>query len=356
MKGRPYTQEQVIYFLLKNINLSSYDKRFLENIVELNLTKNKPVTTNQARLLNKITMVYHKQLGKQEVDTSSLVNLPWKNEPIISTPEYTQAWISLDTESNQIILHSPYKKEFVRKLRDWSLGKWDSTNREWSFPAYEFSLKHLSNIVNEHYNQVNYCDELRPIIEQVKEYEKIHRIWNPTLVYRNGMYYIAATNDSLDDAISHLQLDSEIYTLARLVGYGVHIDTDIIIELDKRLGESENSMALVQFILGVRTVWDQSSFPDLVLAIKMMKPTHVYLAKWLETNRPIFTELSDMLNLANIDNSLIPARDDLDISNEKESYCIVITDTHSKFTWPQTRTNSVGKLVTLVNNQRINIM
>ncbi len=53
-KVKPKTKEQVIYFLISNISLGTYDKRFLSNLESMNVVAKKPLTTNQATLFEKI--------------------------------------------------------------------------------------------------------------------------------------------------------------------------------------------------------------------------------------------------------------------------------------------------------------
>jgi hypothetical protein len=143
IKMVPTSKESLIYYLIHNISLGTYDQKFLHNLVSLNVTKNHPVTTNQAELLDKIVSRYKKQLAKKELDVNELLKLEWNTKPILSSPQFTQAYLSLG--EGKIILHSPYKSEFVKEFKRIENVSWHRDEKFWSAPANEYMLK----LVNE---------------------------------------------------------------------------------------------------------------------------------------------------------------------------------------------------------------
>ena len=84
-KVKPTTKEQLVYYLCHNISLGTYDQRFLDNILRLNITANKPLTTNQSSLFDKIVERYSRQLAKQEIASADMKLLPWILQPIDSS-------------------------------------------------------------------------------------------------------------------------------------------------------------------------------------------------------------------------------------------------------------------------------
>jgi len=225
MKVKPNTKEQLVDFMLKHISLGTYDKKFLDNIVQLNFTIKNPVTTNQAELLNKITARYHRQFLKKELNSEELIQLPWTLQPIESSPQFTQAYISV-ADDKDIVIHSPFRKEFVKSLKALEYMHWDKDNKLWHTPYAEFRLKELIEISRENYSTVNYCPIIEEILVQLKPYEEV-KYWSPTLIKRNGNYYVVACNKVLYETIKDIELNDNPATIARLVRFGINIDTDV---------------------------------------------------------------------------------------------------------------------------------
>lgn len=227
LKVTPNTKEQLIYFLLNNISLGTYDKKFLNNLQALNLLYKKPLTTNQATLLDKVVMRYGRQLSKLELNPVTLVQLPWDRTPIQSIPEFTEAHLKI--EDTTFILRSPYKKEFLNEFGKVELqGVWDKEEKFWSIPASSFSLKILSTLVEKHYGKINYCDNITRMLDEVSKFSQ-YKYWNPTYVF-NGSFIIKGITEPLNEATKHIDFEPTLKTLARVARYGIAIDDSVIDE------------------------------------------------------------------------------------------------------------------------------
>jgi hypothetical protein len=222
MQVKPHTKEQLVDFMLKHISLGTYDKKFLDNIVQLNFKIKNPVTTNQADLLDKITSRYHRQFLKKDLNSEELIQLPWTLQPIQSSPQFTQAYISI-ADDKDIVIHSPFKKEFVKTLKALEYMNWDKENKLWHTQYAEFRLKKLIEISRDNYSTVNYCPIIEEILVQLKPYEEV-KYWNPTLIERNGNYYVVACNKLLYEKIKDIELSNDPAIIARLVRLGIRID------------------------------------------------------------------------------------------------------------------------------------
>lgn len=223
---KPTTKEQTVYFLISHISLGTYDKRFLENIENSYCALNKPVTSNQANLLDKVISRYHRQLLKLEINSNDLVNLPWTNKPIESSPQYTEVY--LDLIDDTLVLRCPYKKEFINDYKKNDIGaKWDSESRFWYMPASTHNLKVVNNQIIKHYSKINYSDNLIEFFDSLKQYNNCD-YWNPTYKYVNGNFIIVSTNRWLDEAIKDIALDDSLYTMSRLAWHGITIDESVI--------------------------------------------------------------------------------------------------------------------------------
>ena len=88
------TLEDVGTFMLINIRLSRYDLQFVNNLTNMIGVKN-TITTNQDSLFKKIALKYRRQYVQQKFDIDTLLLLPWKCNVIESSPQYTNASISI---------------------------------------------------------------------------------------------------------------------------------------------------------------------------------------------------------------------------------------------------------------------
>ena len=97
-KVKPTTKEQLVDFMLKYLSLGTYDKKFLNNLVQLNFIQKIQVTTNQADLLDKITLRYHRQLLKKELIPQEIL-------------------LDQDNNGNSLLFYAiRYNKKFAIKL------------------------------------------------------------------------------------------------------------------------------------------------------------------------------------------------------------------------------------------------
>ena len=211
-KVKPTTKEQLVYYLCHNISLGTYDQRFLDNILRLNITANKPLTTNQSSLFDKIVERYSRQLAKQEIASADMKLLPWTLQPIDSSPKFTEAHIAI--EDDRIAVRSPYKKEFVKEFKELDAPlAWNKETKVWSSDFSEKYLKNIMDCVEKHYNNVNYDNETQHIFETLVAYEDC-KYWSPTLVSRNGNLFVYAINKSLNTALEKVEISTSPASLA----------------------------------------------------------------------------------------------------------------------------------------------
>ena len=220
----PTTQEQLVHYLLHNLQLGTYDKRFLTNIHGQIYYEKKPLTTNQAALLHKIVMRYQRQIAKREMNSHDLIKLPWNLQPTESLLQYTQAYVSID-DDGIIVVHSPYKTAFVKEIRNADIAVWHKETKEWSIPYCEENLKRVVDIVVKHYDNVVLCDTTSNILETAHTYPE-NCYWNPTLVNCNGNLMIVASNEYLNNAIT--ELNNDLATIVKIMSYGVELGDNVI--------------------------------------------------------------------------------------------------------------------------------
>lgn len=222
------TAEHVAHFMMANISLSRFDKKFVESLQLL-----KQVTTNQVELFYKIIYKYRRQLSKHELDAEKLIHLPWTIKVIESAPQYTDGHVSI--EDNQIIFKCPYNKNFIDAFRkeDTNTFVWDKERKQYSTEYGTHSLKLLIHTANKFFKVVHYCNIVSGLLDSLKEYKDV-KYWQPTLTRINGNLFIVATTEQLDESLDDMVLDTTPITISTLVYHGVHIDESIYDTTDER--------------------------------------------------------------------------------------------------------------------------
>jgi hypothetical protein len=356
MTKKPNTKEQLVDYLSKYISLGTYDKRFVNNILQLNISSGKSVTTNQSMLLDKIVLRYHRQLAKEELNSKDLINLPWTLPPITSSPIYTEAHIAI-MDDTTITIHSPYKKDFVKELRQVDFMNWDRENKMWSAIASEYTLKKILEIVNSYYDKVNYCPIVQQVIDTAKEYETI-KYWNPTLVRLNGNLYVMAANAPLMEAIKHLPLDTGYDSLARLSRMGIRIEPSLISDIHDELGGTEEAMNKLIFSLDPQPKIEISATARLIEYLQLIKADMVLLAEWFGTNKDIVMELANLLKANNIPHKVLKSKSG-NLSKEKSKIdlrkCEMPVKINMSTFTSHGSTKHVAKTIQIVNSSGIYI-
>ena len=256
-KVKPTTKEQLVHYLLQNISLGTYDKRFLNNLQQIQFVQRRPATSNQAELLDKITLRYFKQLKRKEIDANEMVKLPWSMEPIDSVPEYTDAFCTI--KDDIIEVRTPYKKDFVTDIKKSDIFlNWNRENKTWSGVYCEHILKHFIDCLDKHFQVIRYCDKTVEIINSFAEYEEA-TCWNPTLKLVNGNLLIAGINNALNEATKDIPLTISPETFAKLSMHGVKIDNDLI-----------NDDPLFKFATETSTVRKYNEIANIVSELKSL--------------------------------------------------------------------------------------
>jgi hypothetical protein len=234
------TLDELATWMLTNIRLSRYDDQFINNLT-LYITSQKRITTNQDTLFKRVARKYHRQFSHHKINVENELLLHWSVDVVESLPEYTGANIKI--ENDKIIFRSPYNKNFLAALRKntpYSLV-WVKEKKQYEANYSPTVLKQLIYLSAEHYTVLNYCDTVTQIINTLSEYDSV-KYWVPTLVYNKG-YYIAAINEHVYEATKHIELSSDLKSIAQLVKYGITVDQSVKDELLKTEHEDRVKLA-----------------------------------------------------------------------------------------------------------------
>jgi hypothetical protein len=220
------TLEDVGTFMLVNIRLSRYDLQFINNLTNL-VIRNNTITTNQDTLFRKIAFKYRKQFIQHKMFVDDVLLLPWKCNMIESSPQYTNA--SITVLKDKIIFKSPFSKSFLAALKKNPIYtmEWHKDKRQYEIEYGPSTLKSLVTMSADYFNTIDYCPITKEIIDSLSEYESV-KYWEPTLVYNNGYFYIAALNEVLYDIIKDIVPTNDLVMIADYVQYGINISNSVI--------------------------------------------------------------------------------------------------------------------------------
>jgi hypothetical protein len=341
---KPKTKEQLIHYLVTNISLGTYDKKFLSNVYEIN----KPLTTNQNELLDKIILRYNKQFAKKELIATELINLPWTRPLIVSSPQYTEAHIS--TEDNNICIRTPYKKDYILKLKDSKYPiVWDREQRVWYTDYCAVTLKYIVEQTEQHFKIVNYSKDIKELIDYLVEYEN-YKYWDPTLAYINSRYYLVSSNEYLYNAVNHLLESITLYALTKLVRHGIKIDDNVMNNLpyDKEL---------ISFAIETQPTLEADEITTLVEYLAKIECDLIVVYNSAYFSKFLTSELADMLVDNNIKLMIVDRYQPYNIEEINKHRCTV-------FLTNNMRTDSItsiftDKIIHLVNSnapQKVKIM
>lgn len=218
--------EDVGTFMLVNIRLSRYDLQFINNLTNL-VIRNNIITTNQDTLFRKIVFKYRKQFIQYKMFVDDILLLPWKCNMIESSPQYTNA--SITVLKDKIIFKSPFSKSFLTALKRHPIYsmQWHKDKRQYEIDYGPSTLKSLVTLSADYFTTIDYCTITKEIIDSLSEYESV-KYWEPTLVYNNGYFYISALNEVLYNTIKDIPLTNDLVMVADYVQYGISISESVI--------------------------------------------------------------------------------------------------------------------------------
>jgi hypothetical protein len=248
--------EEVLEFYIYNVRMGTYDKKFMVNLQTSKVLMRQPITTNQAALFKKVVKKYHKQLAQNNFDVNELAEIPWTLKVVESISEFTQAHLKIVDE--KLIVYTPYKAEFVKDFRSANLMIWDRNERKYMSNYGLRTLKLVFDIICRHYSDINVCPEIQKILDELKLYDDAS-YWTPTLVKSKiGRFYVAASNQALEDAMDTLDLKFECYNLSKMTELGIEIPQEYMLEFEDSVNKKFLTSAISHQIN-----WDENDFENL---------------------------------------------------------------------------------------------
>ena len=328
------TAEHIAYFMIGNLKLSRYDKKFIESIQHLT-----QVTTNQIELFYKIICKYRRQFIKFNLNVDDLIYLPWTIKVVESQPDYTDGHVAI--VNGNITFKCPFNRNFITEFRkiENNIFLWNRDERQYVAKFGTHQLKVLLPVAAKYFSVLHFCNITENLIAELSKYE-IAKYWQPTLIRRNGNLLIAASNQYLDDALGEFQLNTDPKSLSYLTQHGVTISSDLI----------DNDNYEQRFAATFFNKVEITDALNIVPLITKLGFDYVYLSG--SAASPIRRELKRQFMLENItvgepDGYGRPPEDFKKSSNP----VIIKFRLAEDFFVP----SKVGKIIQLVNSQPINI-
>jgi hypothetical protein len=188
-----------------------------------------------------------------------------------------------------------------------------------------------------YFSVLRFCHITEHLISELSKYETA-TYWQPTLVRRNGNLLIAASNQSLDDALYGFSLSVEPTALAYLTKHGVTISSDLI---------NDDVQAFASTFFNKVEITEALNIVPLIAKLGF---DYVYLSG--SAASPIRRELKRQLMLENITvgEPDVYGRPPEDFKKSTNSVIIKFRLAEDFFA-----PHRVGKIIQLVNSQPINI-
>jgi hypothetical protein len=117
--------------------------------------------------------------------------------------------------------------------------EWHKDKRQYEIDYGPSTLKSLVTMSADYFTIIDYCPITKEIINSLSDYESV-KYWEPTLVYNNGYFYIAALNDVLYETIKDIPLTNDLKMVADYVQYGITISDSVI----EHFAKFENPMKI----------------------------------------------------------------------------------------------------------------
>jgi len=205
--------------LMSKVRLNRYDLKFMSNIFQKYLDKNKPLSTGQNELYEKIVHKYRKQLKKLGVPYRDLLELPWKNGIVALDTLNQKTFLRLDKRDDgqtEIRLYFNFNKKQIEDVRALvhdddgdhlnrgdtnNVGNgqkydftWDNTSKIWHGPFNVYLFKKLYQFSKEIGVQID--SSVLSLIETMQRYGD-KNAWTPSVRIVNDRLYVSQISETM---------------------------------------------------------------------------------------------------------------------------------------------------------------
>lgn len=330
-------KENLIHYMQSGkLQLSNIDMNFLQNL-GYNHLMDKPLTTNQLNLLDKIIEKYKKQFKKQGLDYQKLLQLPYNGKIIESDEDHTSACISI--EDNKLVFSAPFNKKFIQNLQILSYTPfvWDKQKRKYVSDFSTYALKTIYDLAKKHYSKLKYSYEIEKLLEIEKNYSEC-KFWKPTYVKVNNNCFILSINENLHEHLREIKLDDSLETLSILAEHAVEIDISV----------TQNKDSLI-FAGNFFNTIDSREIDNFITYLQDLNCDCIYFTNRLD----ITSSLKDLKNrLSSVTKNLLSINDK---HNNKVFNYPVLIHFGSVITHEKLEKHKIKKVIKIKNSNEISI-
>lgn len=326
------SKEALLYLMAGgSIKLSNQDACFFGTLHGL-IFRKKQITSNQANLFNKLIIKYKAQLKRKGFVAHDLLGLPWNTPILESSAEFTEPRISLVGEN--LHLRTPFNKNFISDItrQPFVSFLWDSSSRKYISTYSTIALKNAIDLTKKHFKKIEYCPAITALLKEVPV-EKENLIWTPTLFKSNGRFYIAASNQIINNLIENITLDDSLLLLYKLSKMGVSIHSSVT-----------NGDPLKEFAANFYCEVDINKLDKVALWLSLLQITRVFISRDVLI-KEMREELKTKLRQSGIE--LMPIQ-----SYQKDKGDLILIQPHS--ITPAEKVN-IAKIVCIKNSRPIAI-
>jgi len=176
------TRNDVCEFLLEYIRLNRYDNKFISNITQKYVRKDKPLTLKQSEVFDIIVLKYSRQFKKLGIDALEISSKQWKI-PLISISELNaQSFFKIEDDIMKI--NFSFNKKVIEEIRTL---------------IYDDECIYLNNAVSD------------GLSTRFGENEKYDFVWDKENMYWHGKFNVNLFRSLYDFAKKHsIKLDKSV--------------------------------------------------------------------------------------------------------------------------------------------------
>lgn len=238
----PQNRPEATAWMLANINLSRYDRKFFADIWSKKIVQNIALTHGQNLLWEKILKKYHRQITGQQTTVDNLLSLTWILPPMELVTQYLkkQVWI----QDEKICVQFPFNRKMVDEMQDLKAKETKFQRNDhkefWVFNHDEkiWYIKLNTKLAAIIYQfarkfQISLDETFQQIVTAMEQVGPRDH-WQVQLRESNGRYYVNNINERLCERLNHCDFSIDIPTLNFIQNLGIDPGSHFVEKIQTR--------------------------------------------------------------------------------------------------------------------------
>ena len=246
----PDSRDALHTYLTGEVRLNRYDQKFMSNIWLKYISINKPLSTNQDELYEKIVHKYRKQLKKLGINWRDIKELPWKAGTVDLEKITQNTYFKLveDEEGEmQMRLYFTFNKNHIDEVRallhdddgkhfnvgsESNMGNrqkynftWDNRSKVWHGPFNLYLFKSLYEFALN--KKVKIYDTVQALVDKLNDCGSKAE-WTPSVRIVNNRLYVSHITEEMLPVLNDIDpTDLSVYNIERMTKLGLAVPTEI---------------------------------------------------------------------------------------------------------------------------------